>query len=135
MRAPSTSASWRRLGTRRPARVHREVLRVVLEDHLWNPNPRPLTSRYQNASVIGFDSATNTYTKTGKQELAKATQAWERYVALTKNPTNNLAIVAANRGAERVCLIELDLRRPRLARYIAWAVPGKPAGVSSEPTR
>ena len=55
-----------------------------------------LTARYQNASSIGFDNATNTYTATGKQELTKATQAWQRYLALTKNPANNLAIVAAN---------------------------------------
>jgi Fe-S cluster biosynthesis and repair protein YggX len=55
-----------------------------------------LTARYQNASSVGFDSNTNTYTNVGKQELAKATDAWQRYLTLTKNPTNNLSIVAAN---------------------------------------
>jgi tetratricopeptide (TPR) repeat protein len=55
-----------------------------------------LTARYQNASSIGFNSNTNTYTKVGRQELAKATDAWQRYLVLTKNPTNNLSIVAAN---------------------------------------
>ena len=55
-----------------------------------------LTARYQNASSTGFSSATNTYTTAGKQELTKATQAWQRYVALAKNPSNNLSIVAAN---------------------------------------
>lgn len=55
-----------------------------------------LTARYQNASSVGFDSATNTYTAAGKKELAKATQAWQRYLALTKNPSNDHAIVAAN---------------------------------------
>src|SRR5947209_16843408 len=55
-----------------------------------------LIARYQNASSVGFNSATSTYTDAGKKELSKATQAWERYLALSKNPTNNLAIVAAN---------------------------------------
>jgi hypothetical protein len=55
-----------------------------------------LTARYQNASSVGFDSATNSYTNAGKQELTKATQAWQRYLALSKNPSNNLSIVAAN---------------------------------------
>jgi tetratricopeptide (TPR) repeat protein len=55
-----------------------------------------LTARYQNASSVGFNSNTNTYSAAGKQELTKAAQAWQRYLALTKNPTNNLAIVAAN---------------------------------------
>ena len=51
---------------------------------------------YQNASSVGFNSNTNTYSAAGKQELTKATEAWQRYLALTKNPTNNLSIVAAN---------------------------------------
>ncbi|MGZ4293876.1 MAG: hypothetical protein ACXVRM_06510, partial [Solirubrobacteraceae bacterium] len=55
-----------------------------------------LTARYQNASSVGFDSATNTYTAAGKQELTKATDAWKRYLALTKSPSNDLSIVAAN---------------------------------------
>ena len=55
-----------------------------------------LTARYQNASSVGFNSATNTYTAAGKTELSKATDAWQHYLALTKNPSNNLSIVAAN---------------------------------------
>jgi hypothetical protein len=55
-----------------------------------------LTARYQNASSVGFNSATDTYTAAGRKELSKATDAWQRYVALTKNPSNNLSIVAAN---------------------------------------
>jgi tetratricopeptide (TPR) repeat protein len=75
--------------------------KAALKQTKQNPNNAAawgalLTARYQNASVIGFDNATNTYTKAGKQELTKATQAWERYLTLTKSPTNNLAIVAAN---------------------------------------
>ena len=55
-----------------------------------------LTARYQNASSSGFDTATNTYTTAGKKELAKSTDAWQKYVALVKNPANNLAIFAGN---------------------------------------
>ncbi len=54
------------------------------------------TARYQNASSSGFSSATGTYTTAGKKELAKATDAWQKYLALTKSPSNNLAIFAGN---------------------------------------
>jgi hypothetical protein len=54
------------------------------------------TARYQNASSVGFDSATNTYTAAGKKELSKATEAWQHYLVLAKNPSNDLSIVAAN---------------------------------------
>jgi hypothetical protein len=54
------------------------------------------TARYQNASSSGFSSATGTYTNAGKKELANATDAWQKYLALTKNPSNNLAIFAGN---------------------------------------
>ena len=54
------------------------------------------TARYQNASSSGFNSATGTYTTAGKKELAKATDAWQKYLALTKSPGNDLAIFAGN---------------------------------------
>jgi tetratricopeptide (TPR) repeat protein len=54
------------------------------------------TARYQNASSAGFNTATSTYTDAGKKELAKATEAWQKYLTLTKNPTNDLAIFAGN---------------------------------------
>jgi hypothetical protein len=54
------------------------------------------TARYQNASSSGFSTATNTYTTAGKNELAKAADAWQKYLTLTKSPANNLAIFAAN---------------------------------------
>jgi tetratricopeptide (TPR) repeat protein len=54
------------------------------------------TARYQNASSSGFNSTTNTYTTAGKKELAKATDAWQKYVTLTKSPANDLAIFAGN---------------------------------------
>jgi hypothetical protein len=54
------------------------------------------TARYQNASSSGFDTATNTYTDAGKRELAKAMQAWQKYLTLTKNPSGDLATFAGN---------------------------------------
>ena len=46
------------------------------------------TARYQNASSSGFNTATGTYTTAGKKELANAaTDAWQKYLALTKTPT------------------------------------------------
>lgn len=54
------------------------------------------TARYQNASSSGFNSATGTYTNAGKKELAKATDAWQKYLTLTKSPGNDLAIFAGN---------------------------------------
>ena len=53
-------------------------------------------ARYENASSSGYDEATSTYTAAGKKELANVASAWQRYLALTKNPTSNLAILAAN---------------------------------------
>jgi tetratricopeptide (TPR) repeat protein len=54
------------------------------------------TARYQNASSSGFNTASSTYTAAGKTELAKAMQAWQKYVALTKAPANEAAIFAGN---------------------------------------
>jgi predicted Zn-dependent protease len=42
-----------------------------------------------------YDTSTGTFTAAGKKELAGATQAWERYLQLTKQPDPNLAILAA----------------------------------------
>jgi hypothetical protein len=53
-------------------------------------------ARYENASSVGYDESTSTYTSAGKKELANTTVAWQRYQALTKNPSANLAILAAN---------------------------------------
>jgi hypothetical protein len=53
-------------------------------------------ARYENASSSGYDQATSTYTAAGKKELAGVGTAWQRYLALTQNPTSNLAILAAN---------------------------------------
>ena len=42
-----------------------------------------------------FNSSTGQFTKSGLNELNLATQAWQRYLQLQKNPDPNLAIVAA----------------------------------------
>ncbi|HWE10021.1 MAG TPA: hypothetical protein VG325_11735 [Solirubrobacteraceae bacterium] len=55
-----------------------------------------ITARWEAASGNGYNSATQTYTAAGKKELAGVTSAWQRYVALTKSPDPNVAILAAN---------------------------------------
>jgi hypothetical protein len=42
-----------------------------------------------------YNSTTGTFTVAGKKELAGTTQAWQRYLELTKSPDPNLAILAA----------------------------------------
>ena len=42
-----------------------------------------------------FNSSTGQFTKSGLSELTLATQDWQRYLTLTKNPDPNLAILAA----------------------------------------
>jgi hypothetical protein len=42
-----------------------------------------------------YDTATASFTASGKQELAAMTQAWQRYLALTKKPNPDLAVLAA----------------------------------------
>lgn len=42
-----------------------------------------------------YNTATATFTASGKQLLSQATQAWQHYLQLTKNPDPNLAVLAA----------------------------------------
>jgi hypothetical protein len=42
-----------------------------------------------------YNAATGTFTASGKKELAGASQAWQRYLQLTKTPDPNLAVLAA----------------------------------------
>src|SRR5437764_11410502 len=42
-----------------------------------------------------FNSSTGQFTTAGKKELAATTQAWQRYLQLTKNPDPNLAVLGA----------------------------------------
>lgn len=54
-------------------------------------------ARWTSAQQSGAVNATGaaTYTASGKKELTGATQAWQRYLQLTKAPDSNLAILAA----------------------------------------
>ncbi len=58
-------------------------------------------ARWDNAGQgNNFNSSTGTYTAAGKQELTLLTQAWQRYLHLTKNPNPELAILAARAYAQ-----------------------------------
>ena len=48
-----------------------------------------------NQESGNFNASTQTFTASGRNELTGATQAWQRYAALEKNPDPNLAILAA----------------------------------------
>ncbi len=48
-----------------------------------------------NANAADYNSSTGTYSSTGKKELVATTDAWQRYLQLTKSPDPNLAILAA----------------------------------------
>lgn len=56
--------------------------------------------RFDSAGQVGnFDPNTLTYTAAGRKELTSATQAWQRYLQLTKQPDWQLADLAATRTA------------------------------------
>lgn len=50
------------------------------------------TSAGQGAN---FNATTGQFTTSGKKELASTTQAWQKYLTLTKSPDPNLAVLAA----------------------------------------
>ncbi len=54
-------------------------------------------ARWTSAQQNGTTSATGaaSYNATGKKKLAQTTQAWQKYVSLTKTPDPNLAVLAA----------------------------------------
>jgi hypothetical protein len=61
-----------------------------------------MQARYVSAGQgSNFNSATNTYTASGKAEMARALSAWQRYLQLTTKPDPNMAIVAA-RGYDAI---------------------------------
>lgn len=59
--------------------------------------------RVQEANVGGgYNQGTGTFTATGKQQLRRAEQSWNRYLKLTKKPDQNIAslmVQAYGRGA------------------------------------
>ena len=55
-----------------------------------------LQARWTSAGQgADFNSSTGQFTKSGLNELSLATQAWQRYLQLEKNPDPNLAVLAA----------------------------------------
>jgi hypothetical protein len=53
-------------------------------------------ARWTTAGQSGnYNSTTATFTASGKKKLAETTQAWQRYIQLTKSPDPNLAVLAA----------------------------------------
>jgi tetratricopeptide (TPR) repeat protein len=55
-----------------------------------------LQARWTSAGQgSNYNSTTGTFTAAGRSELSAATQAWQRYEKLVKQPDQNLAILAA----------------------------------------
>jgi hypothetical protein len=55
-----------------------------------------INARWASANTGSQQTTSGTeFTSKGKQELSGTTQAWQRYLALTKNPDPNLATLAA----------------------------------------
>jgi hypothetical protein len=52
-------------------------------------------ARWSAATTSGFNQATRTFSASGKKKLGQTTQAWQKYVQLTKSPDPNLAVLAA----------------------------------------
>lgn len=54
-----------------------------------------IAARFSAANSVGYNSNTNTYTATGKQQLKLLTQAYSHYTALAKTPDTTTATLAA----------------------------------------
>ncbi len=55
-----------------------------------------VSARWANAGAgSNYNPATGTFTAAGRKELLATTDAWQRYLQLTKAPDPNLAILAA----------------------------------------
>lgn len=54
-----------------------------------------LVQAYDESAKQNYNSSTNTFTSTGKKQLASETQAFERYAGLAKHPDPTIAILAA----------------------------------------
>ena len=55
-----------------------------------------VSARWADASAgTNYNSTTGAFTASGKKQLANTAVAWQRYLALTKSPDPNVAILAA----------------------------------------
>jgi hypothetical protein len=80
--------------------VSQQEKAALRETRLQPTNPGAwsdlIQARWTNSQQgSNYDPTTGTVTSSGKQELALLTQAWQRYLKLTKNPDPNLAVLAA----------------------------------------
>jgi hypothetical protein len=57
-------------------------------------------ARWSNATSLGYNQTTGTFSAAGRQELVSLTQDYQRYLALTKTPDANTAILAARAYAK-----------------------------------
>jgi tetratricopeptide (TPR) repeat protein len=55
-----------------------------------------VNARFSAANSLGYNSNTNAYTAAGTQQLKLATQAYTRYLKLTKTPSATTATIAAH---------------------------------------
>jgi len=75
--------------------------KVALRATQHNPNSAHawaamVQARWSEAGTgSNFNTATSTYTTAGKHQLRLATQAWKRYLTLTKSPSPGVATLAA----------------------------------------
>src|SRR5437588_423084 len=81
--------------------------KTALRETRQNPNNAAawaalLNARWINATsnTNDYNQSTGTFTDAGKKELTNATDAWQRYLTLTKNPDPNLAVLAARAYAQ-----------------------------------
>jgi tetratricopeptide (TPR) repeat protein len=95
--------------------------------------------RFQQASVgDGFDQTQGQFTDKGKNELRGAETAWDRYLSLTKQPSDTVAVLmvqafgtaALNKPDKAVTAQEiiLDRRQPTPALYVQLAALAYQAG-------
>lgn len=82
--------------------VVNQQLTAALQQTRANPNnsagwANMVQARWTTAEQgNNYNSATGAYTASGKQELVQLTQAWQRYLQLTRNPDPDLAFLAAH---------------------------------------
>jgi hypothetical protein len=87
-------------GSNQSSVVNQQVQSAVKQANL-NPSNVGMWSNLVQArwSAAGqgsnYNTATASFTASGKQQLAGATQAWQHYLTLTKSPDPNLAVLAA----------------------------------------
>ena len=83
-------------GSSTSAQISAAETRAVRQTRLHPSDPKAwaalATARFQTAGQgKNYDPATNTFTTSGREELAKVASAWQRYLKLTSKPDPTLA--------------------------------------------